>query len=161
LLIAELGYGNVRQDCIERVCAFARPTSATSRVTRDTCVIGAGYGIDRGPHHTSGNLANSDMRLIAAASSMKRLFWRMTHGRFGELTIVLMQFMRKGVSPHGMAVLSCSHPVRHQRTRAITRRKHRRGDRGCWPEQNRRAAFRRLQGGRSNRPRRAVRETID
>jgi hypothetical protein len=36
------------------------------------------------------------MRLIVAASSMKRLFSMMTHSRLGELIIVLMQSMRTG-----------------------------------------------------------------
>jgi hypothetical protein len=46
--------------------------------------------------YTLGGLASSDMRLIVAASSMKRLFSMMTHGWFGALMIVLMQSMRIG-----------------------------------------------------------------
>jgi hypothetical protein len=46
--------------------------------------------------YTLRGLASSDMRLIVAASSMKRLFSMMTHGWFGALMIVLMQSMRTG-----------------------------------------------------------------
>jgi hypothetical protein len=46
--------------------------------------------------YTLGGLASSDMRLIVAASSMKRLFSMMRHGWPGALTIVLMQSMRTG-----------------------------------------------------------------
>ena len=46
--------------------------------------------------YTLGGLASADMRLIVAASSMKRLFSMMTHGWFGALMIVLMQSMRTG-----------------------------------------------------------------
>jgi len=46
--------------------------------------------------YTLGGLASADMRLIVAASSMKRLLSMMTHSRLGELIIVLMQSMRTG-----------------------------------------------------------------
>jgi hypothetical protein len=50
------------------------------------------------------DIASSDMRLIIAASSMKRLFSTMTHGRFRALMIVVMQSMRTGQPvPHGMS----------------------------------------------------------
>jgi len=46
--------------------------------------------------YTLSDIASSDMRLIVAASSIKRLFSMMTHGWFGALMIMLMQSMRTG-----------------------------------------------------------------